>query len=69
MGLPGTFWCRASGSHYDEQIRGGKNGKEKHNGSCAVERGRKEEMKAVRSRLMCEVCLPSGTMVMSGLGC
>lgn len=38
---------------------------EKKNSSCDGESGRTEEMKAVRSRLMWETCLPPTVMVMS----
>lgn len=55
---------------YDEQIRGGEMWeKEKQNGSCAVGKGRKGEMKMARSRLVGEVCLPPGATVTSVLGC
>lgn len=37
--------------------------KEKLNGLCTMERGRKEEMKRVRSGLMLEACLPPKAMV------
>lgn len=37
----------------------------KWNSSCDGERGGTEEMKAVRSRLMWETCLPPRVMVMS----
>lgn len=49
------------GSVYDEQACGGEmREKEKQNGSCAVVRGRMEEVKAaVRSRLMGDEFLPS----------
>lgn len=42
--------------------------KVKQKGSCAVERGRTEEVKVVRNRLMLEACLPPRDMVMSGSG-
>lgn len=39
--------------HYDKQINGGEIGeKGKQNGSCVVERGRTEDAKVVRNRLM-----------------
>lgn len=60
---------QVDGSHDDEQICGGKMGeKEKQSGSCAVERRRNEEIKAVKSRLMLGAYMPTGVIVMSGLG-
>lgn len=42
----GLVRCRAGECHNDEQICGGEMAeKEKQSGPCAVERGRKEEMK------------------------
>lgn len=67
-----SAWClevQVDGSRYEEQICGGTMGeKAKQSGSCGVERHRKEEMKAVRSRLLLGACLPPGVMVMYDLG-
>lgn len=44
MGLPCALHCQAGRLHSHKQIHGGETGeKEKQNGSCAVERGRKGE--------------------------
>lgn len=42
--------------------------REKWNGSCAVERGRMDEVKAVKSRMKWVDCLPPGAMVTSRSG-
>lgn len=42
--------------------------KEKWNGSCAVERSRMDEVKAVKSRMIWVDCLPPGAMVTSRSG-
>lgn len=56
--------------HYDGQIFGGETEKKQQAGSCAVKRGRGEETKAVRNRLMWAVCFPPlpGARVTSGPG-
>lgn len=43
-------------------------GRKKQNGSRALERGRSENARMLRNRLMCMACMPSGTRVMSGPG-
>ena len=44
MGLPRALHCQAGRPHSDKQIHGGETGeKEKQNGLCTVERGRKGE--------------------------
>ena len=42
--------------------------KEKQKGPCPVERGRTEEERVVRNRLVLEACLPPRDMVMSRSG-
>lgn len=41
-------------------------GRKRQNGSCPVERGRSEEVKAVRNGLRWEACLPTWAKVISG---
>lgn len=68
MGLPGPLWGWAGGPPHDEQILGGKMGEnEKMVVSCAMERGREEEMKTVRNGLMWEAYTPPGAMEVSEL--
>lgn len=42
--------------------------RELQNGSCPKDSGISEEVKAVRSRLTCVICLPPRAMGMSGPG-
>lgn len=42
--------------------------KEKWNGSCAVERGKMDEVKVVKNRMIWVDCLPPGAMVTSRSG-
>lgn len=49
------------GVHYAEQIPGGEMGEKEKNSLCTVERGRPEEAKKVRNRLMWVTCLPRGS--------
>lgn len=60
----------AVGHHYGEPICIGvrERGREREggqNGSCPVERGRSEEAKAVRSKMMWVTCLPPWKMLTS----
>lgn len=58
------------GLHSGEQACGGEKGKkQKQKGPCAVERGRTEAVKVVRSRLGWEACRPSAQAATEGYVC